>query len=380
MASVKKRRWTHKGETKEAWVVRYTDRGGKERLKTCANKKDADRYRNKIETELSAGTHTPDAASITVREAGMKWLQVCELRMRLDDHMTRQTLESYRFATWKHIFPFLGTVKLSQLTAPKVQGWVYELAQHETEPRSHMMLKYALGCLRGLLAEAQRNGHIAHNIVKDVSPRVPGQPSTRIKIPTKAELRMMLHKAEDRMRMILYVAVFTGMRQGEIRGLPWQHVDFVQGMIRVRQSADNWGTIGHPKSEAGVRDIPIGPVLTKEMKEWKLACPVTDLNLVFPTQRKKVISPGTLYTCHWRPFMNVIGLVYEMTNRPKYHFHALRHCAASLLIEQRLPPKQVQTIMGHATIAMTYDRYGHLFSDDEPAHATMDAIERNLLG
>ena len=380
MASVRKRNRIYKGEVKSSWEVSWTDHGGKRRAKQFKMKKAADRHRTKVETEIEGGYHVAEAASITVREAGTKWLEVCELRMKLDDNMTRHTFETYRRTIDNHVYPSLGTVKLSHLTAPMVQKWVYEMVQHPTEPRSCITIRKALACLRMLLAEAQRQGRIAHNIVRDAPPRVPGRTKERIEIPTRAELKMMLGSAEGSMRVILYAAVFTGMRQGELRALTWEHVDFAQGIVRVRQSADRWGGFGRPKSRAGVRDIPMAPVLAKMLKEWKLACRVNDLGLVFPNTCGNVVTITNLHLYRWRPFMKSVGLVDETTGVPKYHFHALRHCAASLFIEQGLPPKQVQTIMGHATMAMTFDVYGHLFKDDAPAHAAMAAIELNLLG
>ena len=392
MASVKKRRWTHKGVTKEAWVLRYSDHGGKKRLKTFATKKDADKHRTKIQIELEGGFHVADAASMTIREAGEKWLDVCELRMKLKDRMARHTAEGYGICARKHIYPFIGSLTLAKLTAPIVQQWVYDLAQHPTEPRGFMLIKYAVACLRGLLTEALRQGCIGQNVVKNVPPRVPGQKPKRIKIPTKAELKTIFDAADKPavvrgrgatasalMRIVLYIAVFTGMRKGEILGLTWAHVDFGENIIRVRQNADRWGNLGPPKSEAGVRDIPMAPVLIIMLREWKMACPVTDLNLVFPSQKRTVMRPYNLHYYLWIPLMERAGLVKE-NGRSKYHFHALRHCAASLYIEQGLPPKQVQTIMGHATMAMTYDRYGHLFEDNTPPHAAVAAIERDLLG
>lgn len=66
--------------------------------------------------------------------------------------------------------------------------------------------------------------------------------------------------------------------------------------------------------------------------------------------------------------------------RPKYGMHALRHAAASLFIEQGLSPKQVQTVLGHATIAMTYDVHGRPFKDAEDDHTQMADIENKVVG
>ena len=80
MASVRIREWTHNGQAKEAWVVGYTDGSGKRRLKTLDKKKDADRYRTKVETEVEIGAHTPDRASVRVRVLAEEYLASIETR------------------------------------------------------------------------------------------------------------------------------------------------------------------------------------------------------------------------------------------------------------------------------------------------------------
>jgi integrase len=59
---------------------------------------------------------------------------------------------------------------------------------------------------------------------------------------------------------------------------------------------------------------------------------------------------------------------------------ALRHCAASLWIEQRVSPKRIQRWMGHSSILVTFDTYGHLFEQAEADAPIMEAVEREVLG
>ena len=78
----------------------------------------------------------------------------------------------------------------------------------------------------------------------------------------------------------------------------------------------------------------------------------------------------------WTPLMAACGLM--VGDRPKYEFHHLRHAAASLLIEQGAQPKRIQELMGHSSIRVTFDIYGHLFADAEADQALMAAAERRL--
>lgn len=82
MATVRKRKWTHNGQEKEAWVVTYTDEVGKRRQKTFDKKKDADRYRAHAEVEVERGEHVPAREALTVKELSELFLAHLEDRLR----------------------------------------------------------------------------------------------------------------------------------------------------------------------------------------------------------------------------------------------------------------------------------------------------------
>src|SRR5262245_15867453 len=118
--SVRKRSWvTRLGEAREAWIVDYTDQQGGRHIHTFARKKDADEYHDKVRVNVRAGVHTSSKA--TVAEAGQKWLKDAEHRLEA------ATIESYRQHLEDHIVPFIGTVKLSQLTVPLVRDFMDRL-------------------------------------------------------------------------------------------------------------------------------------------------------------------------------------------------------------------------------------------------------------
>ena len=93
-------------------------------------------------------------------------------------------------------------------------------------------------------------------------------------IPGKDEIQRLLAASVGRHRPLIVTAVFTGLRASELCGLPWSAVDFEKRMITVRQRADQWGTIGMPKSAAGQREIPMSPTVLNTLREWRLACPI----------------------------------------------------------------------------------------------------------
>ena len=99
---------------------------------------------------------------------------------------------------------------------------------------------------------------------------------------TKSELGLLIDRAPDRWRPYLVTAIFTGLRASELRGLRWCDVDLNAGEIHVTQRADLWGHIGSPKSAAGTRDIPGTPLVLNTLRQWRSACPMGELGLVFP--------------------------------------------------------------------------------------------------
>ena len=118
------------------------------------------------------------------------------------------------------------------------------------------------------------------------------------------------------------------------------------------------------------------PVVVSALREWRLAYPYGKDGIVFCTRvhgnRGGVLNHGE----PWRVFQAAqLAAGVTADGRPKYHFHALRHFFASVGIEAGFSPKRLQVILGHASITMTYDVYGHLFPNPEDDYARLGAIE-----
>src|SRR3974390_11596 len=123
----RKRKWTtRKGKEKEAWIVQYLDQNGVDRIKTFARKKEADNYQDTVRASVRAGVHT--SSKTTVAEAGRLWLADAE------DRLEPATMESYRQHLDDHIVPYIGSVKLSQLTVPMVREFMDKLRDNKRSP------------------------------------------------------------------------------------------------------------------------------------------------------------------------------------------------------------------------------------------------------
>jgi integrase len=173
---------------------------------------------------------------------------------------------------------------------------------------------------------------------------------------------------------LIVTEVFAGLRASELRGLAWPQIDLKAKTLTVDRRADAKNKLGPPKSAAGHRTIPLPDLVVSELRKWKLRCPKTALELVFPSEHNAVLSHTSLHRLHLVPVQKAAEI------ESMYSSHAFRHCAASLWIEQRVSPKRIQTWMGHSSIQVTFDTYGHLFEQAEADSSVMDAVQRELLG
>jgi integrase len=357
MARVRKRVWkTRDGLPKTAWLVDYTDQEGKRRFQTYALKKQADAALVSIQGEIVQGKHTPTSTSITVAEACDLWIARGET-----EKLERSTLKEYRRHAAMHIKPALGSLKLAKLTTPLIN----EFLDHLLRSGSRAMAAKILTSLKGVITEAQRRGLTSHNPALPVKLGIKSREQHKLEegkdFPSKSEINGILANA-GHSHPFLATAVFTGLRASELRGLRWSDIDWDKKLLHVRQRANLFGDIGLPKSRAGQRSIPI-PTLISILKEWRLACPHGELNLVFPNARGGVES----HTAYARGFERVQrrASVVDASGLPKYGLHGLRHFFASWAMEQSFTPKKLQDLMGHSSIRMTFDTYGHLLGDLE---------------
>jgi integrase len=370
MATVRKRvRIAANGEEKIAWVADYHDQHKVRHLKTFTTRKAAAAWLVETQGEVTRGTHTPERASINVWQAAELWLERGKV-----EALERGTLRGYETVVRLHIGPTLGAAKLALLSAPMLEGWRDRLltGSEHRRPLTRQQARKVLGSLKAILSEAQRRGLVAQNAALSVKVETKKREATKLEvgidIPGKPEVRLLLAALGEarwqRLRPLIVTALFTGLRASELRGVPWSAVNFERRMITVRQRADEWGTLGKPKSAAGQREVPMSPTVYNTLREWKLGCPKGELDLVFPNTLGKVQPLSGIAQRGWRPLQKKIGLV-DNAGGPLFNFHSLRHFFASWAIEQGFSPKRLQALLGHSSIQMTFDRYGHLFPSPE---------------
>jgi integrase len=199
------------------------------------------------------------------------------------------------------------------------------------------------------------------------------------------EVRQLLAAAEDGYYRTLFTAAYiTGARSGELLALRWGDIEFDDGRGRgrvyirrtlSRARANREEAVRPrfypPKTKAGTRTISIPPALVSLLKIWKLACPLSEHDLVFPhvdgqpNCRDRVLKRG------FRPALRRAGL-------RRVVFHSLRHSCASAMIAAGAPVTEVQHRLGHASPAITLQVYSHWFRDGDTGAA--DRLADAVLG
>jgi integrase len=385
--AVWKRKWkTRLGEEREAWVIEYRDGNGQRHLETFKRKKDADARQAEVKVDVRAGVHVAANKSVTVAVAAEGWIKASEAAS-----LERSTIKQYREHVDRHIVPIIGKLKLPDLNIPTVRKFQDELRE---AGRSAAMVRKVMVSLGSILADAQEQGLAARNPVRDLrrSRRRKEQHAEKrqkrkikvgVDIPTPGEAKVIIENAKGRWRPLLVTALLTGLRASELRGLPWRDVDLKGNELHVHQRADRYNEIDVTKSQAGDRTVPFPKFVTATLREWKLACPKGDLDLVFPNGAGNVENLGNIINRGLQPTQVAAGLTTKDGKAKYTGLHSLRHFFASWCINRTkdgglgLPPKNVQDRMGHATIAITLDTYGHLFKGDDDGE--LDAAANALL-
>ena len=348
-------------ERNQAWVVDYADQDGDRHIETFEKKADADKRHAEVTVAVGRGTHTAPSKSLTVSQACEKWVNHVKANgMKGRGPAERTTIRQYRQHV-EHIVPRFGKdTKLSQLHRGAVETFQKDLLEKLSRP----LAKKVFTSFKSRLKVAGHS-HVADGLSIGAQKRTRKIEAGR-DFPTAAEVKRLIDAATGKKRVLLLTVALTGLRASELRGLRWKDVDLKAGELHVRQRADRYSKIGAPKSDTSVRTVPLDPgALTTALKEWKLACPKGEEDLVFPTAKGKIEDHKTM----WKS----LGLamkaahVIKKDGKPKYGPHAFRHFFASWCINPKnrggreLPAKEVQSLLGHASIVLTMDVYGHLF-------------------
>jgi integrase len=322
-----------------------------------STKKDANIKKGELEKKVRQGAYTPQKEMPLFAEVADSWLASKEPNIR------HTTYDQYKGHVENHLKPYLGKSKINLVNFDAIEKFKAErLKNGVTPPTLHKVLT----TLGAILKYAVRMRYIDFNPAREVEkPKgksVYGEKDELV-VLTPEDIRELLEAAGDQKDRILFMtAVLTGMREGELLGLQWGDIDWANRQVHVRRTY-NHGRFYDPKSRAARRKIDLAPELVRSLKQWKLACPIGELDLVFPTEAGTTEDAANMLKRRFFPALRRAKL-------PKIRFHNLRHTYASLLIDQGENPKYIQTQLGHSSIQLTMDVYGHLMKDVNQEAAT----------
>ena len=208
--------------------------------------------------------------------------------------------------------------------------------------------------LRVIFRRALARGDVAVNPTTGLE--LPAVEGSRERIASPAEAEALLVALPERDRAIWATAMYAGLRLGELLALRWEDVDLADGVIRVERSWDVKEGVVSPKSRAARRTVPIADVLREHLVSTSSAPAATSVSCSgrAPCTRSPRRTSADRRTPAWaRAGLDPIG------------FHECRHTFASLMIAAGVNAKALSTYMGHSSVTITYDRYGHLMPGSE---------------
>ena len=270
------------------------------------------------------------------------------------------SLATYRRDLGTYVLPAFGDHRLSRLNAEEIEQWLgAELARGISPSSVH---RHYRTLRRVLQAAVEKDRLLTNPCARVRPPRVPTRPMA---ILTWAQSVALAEAHPAHLKPMIYLALDSGMRWSELVGLRRGQVDLVRHKVRVTEQllrVDGEWLRRPTKTSAGVRSITISSS-TAEMLERHLADrPDDDKDeLVFTTTVGTPLQHSSFQTHVWKKALAAAGV--------KCRFHDLRHTSVALAIASGAHPKAIQVRMGHSTISVTLDRYGHLFPELDEAIA-----------
>lgn len=320
----------------------------------------------KIENGLTyAGTQ------VTLEQFIELWLEGKQLSRR------PHTVLQYRQIVRQHILPQLGKMRVQDIQPAHVKQLYFRKRGEGRGARTVQMIHMVLSCV---LKQAVREGLLVRNPVDAVDrPRV--EQAEHSILSEEQSRQLVSASMTARNGTLYYMALITGMREGELLGLKWSDLDWEKGILfiqRQSQRAPGQGLVlVPPKTKAGRRQIKLAPAtldrLTMHRDQLTIKKAAAgdrreENDLIFPNSLGKLMSCENLHR-EYKRFLKENGL-------PNIRFHDLRHTSLTLLLEMGTPINTVQQRAGHSKASITTDIYGHSMtrSQDEAAQKIEELI------
>src|SRR5260370_6636251 len=240
-----------------------------------------------------------------------------------------------------HLPPFVGARQVREITTRDIDGFLSKLAV------SRKTKKNVFSTLKLILKQGRAWGNVRENIWE--SAKKIGKSETEVRAYTDAEVESILSKSTDAKRLFYWLAVETGMRSGELRGLRVCDVDQFKKLVRVRQAV--WrGKVQTPKTKNAIRDIPIPAEIVDALRVH-----IGDRTegFVFTTKNGTPWNADLVLKRHLRGKLKVMD----------GHLHMFRHTFATRQLHAGVPIAVVSKLLGHGSISTTLNIYAHVLAE-----------------
>jgi integrase len=349
------------------WVF-HPGKGGKVYGKATTSQAEAKSWRVDALQAVSRKTLAVPTKQ-TIKEASEDLLEAMEsgqIRNRSGDQYKPSVVRSYQGSLRRYVLPELGQVRLSDLTRNHLQDLVDSLLAEDFNAST---VRNAVMPLRVIYRRSIQRGDVAINPTHDLN--MPAVRGGRDRIAPPREAAALIAALPTELRAVWSTAFYGGLRKGELRALRWENVNLADGLLRVEAGWDTKEGLILPKSRSGQRRVPIPAGLRDVLTEHRMT--TWQDGYVFGRGPEKVFGATSLTDRADRAWRDA-GL-------DRLTLHEARHTYASLMIEAGVNPKALCQFMGHSSIQVTLDRYGHLFPGAESEAASrLDALLANAEG
>jgi integrase len=321
-------------------------------------------WRVDAQARLQAGTLSA-ATGPTLAEAAAEFIAQLKsgtFRQRSGHTYKPSLIRGYERDLKNHAVPMFGTKRLARLQRPELQRWVDELTAGDRSPST---VRNIVATLRALIGFGELRGWVHHNPCTGL--RMPSGEKVRDRIASPGEAARLIAALRPKDQAALGLAVYAGLRLGELLSLEVSDVDLEGGWIHVRRSWDKGVKDFVPTKSRKERRVPIIDRLATLLRDHFILLDHPAKGLVFPSHKRPEwpIDPGIL--------RRQAKTAWETAGLTPLGFHEGRHTFASIGIAAGLNAKTLSTYLGHATITITLDRYGHLMPGSEvEARAMLD--------
>ncbi len=334
------------------WQVLYRDPAtGRERSAGVYTRKgDATRQRRAVEYKLQAGEWIDPILQATVyAEWAKTWIGT-------KTHLKPKTLEGYESLFRSRILPRFGTARLRDIRAIEIEQWISGMHDEGLSPsRIHQ----AHSLMSSTFSAAVRSQMIQNNPAEGVS--LPRRTRNPMLFLSPAEVKRLTDEIPQEHRTLIWTLAYTGIRAGEATALRRKRVNLLLRELVIAESATDvrGRKVFTSTKNHETRTVALPSFLCDIFNDYLTeAVPPEAEALVFTSIVGSPINWSNFRTRIWKP------AVLRANLNPGLRIHDLRHTAASILIAEGCQARVVQEHLGHKSITITMDRYGHLYPED----------------